>query len=771
MKSFDNFFIAILRLLVKVWLRVCYRLHVIDVKNIPDQGPVMLVGNHFSFLDTLLIYCTCKRKVRFIADDEYLPKKNWLAKYVSRVVDPIRFIPGDRSSTVKMIRRAQESLKNGEVLCIFPEGALTRNGQVRAFKKGFLAILKKTPEVPIVPFGISGFFGSKWSYAKVKGFKTTSPCRPCISYGVPFNYQQAVDEGQSDEQITQRLLHIVQEICVDSYDLKKHPENLWILPPSRSALRGIRKFEKGKLFLVDSTGKEVTSSRALLEILVLRNVFRRILGKETSVGVILPTSASAALVNIALTFNHRIPVNLNYTFTNEVIDHCIHKVGVKKVLTSAQLLKKLPKLKIDADMLVLEDLAKTEIRTSDKLLAVALSCLPTWLLERLLGLNRQKLTDVNTIVFTSGSTGLPKGTILTNSNIVSNCHSFLQSAMPEKEDSIFSALPLFHSFGYTVTSWFVVIHSHRCIYHYNPLDYKMMGEMARKYKPTLTISTPTFLRTYARKCQTEDFASIDFPVAGAEKASKALYDMWEEKFGHELCEGYGATEMAPVLCHTIPSHRAPDNITPYRMDGSVGMPSPGFVAKAIDMETGKEVPPNETGMLIVKGNSITPGYFDDPENTAKIFRDGWYVTGDVVRIDENNFIYITGRESRISKIGGEMAPHILIEERLNDAIKALLADNPSETSQDDNDHFQLVITAVPDEKKGEKLVVLYDSLPFTPEEICKKTSDLDLLPPLWIPATSNFKQVEQIPVLGTGKLDLKGIKKTALEIYQLDSEL
>lgn len=775
MTSFDKCFISFLRACVKLVLCACYRLRVLNVDNIPQEGAVLLVGNHFTFLDSLFVYCTSKRSVRFIADVNFLPKKGKLTQYVICKTGVISFVPGNKSSAVKMIRSAQEALQNGEVVCIFPEGGLTRDGQVRAFKQGFLSILKKAPETPIVPFGIVGFFGSRWAYAKPKKNKSRPTYRPCISYGEPFSVAKARESNQSDAQISQRLLHIVQELCVDACDYEKYPENVWLLPPTRAALRGCRTFGNKQIFLADSTGKEISGSRTLLEILVLRRVLHRVLGPEKYVGVILPTSVGAVLANAAIAFGHRIPVNLNYTLTNEVINNCIGKVNVKKVLTSSQLLKKLPKLEIEADLLVLEDLVKTEIRTSDKIIALLQLLLPTYLLERVLGLIKHKLSDTNTVVFTSGSTGVPKGMVLSNLNIAANGQSFIQSAMPEKYEIIYGTLPFFHSFGYTITVWFPLMSSYPCVYHFNPLDYKMVGAISKKYRPTLFISTPTFMRTYLRKCPKEEFEHIEFPVPGAEKTPKELLDGWKEKFGYELNEGYGATELSPVLCHNLPSHRAPDNITPYHVDGSVGRANPNFVAKVIDMETGEEMPPNESGMLVVKGNSVTSGYYEDPENTAKIFKDGWYVTGDVAKIDDNNFIFITGREMRISKIGGEMAPHILIEERLTEAVEILIAEDPARASVAQNDEgddgYQMVVTAVPDEKKGEKLVVLYTNLPFTPEEICKKINDLELLPSLWAPSAVNFKQIDHIPVLGTGKLDLKGIKKTALEIYGFDRAL
>lgn len=774
MTSFDKICISLLRFIVKIWLYSFYKLRVFNTDNIPEQGPVLLLGNHFSFLDALIVYCSSKRPVRFISDVKFLPLNYSLVRFVVRSIGVITFNPNESKSVVTMLLTAREALRKGEVVCIFPEGAITRDGQVRAFKRGFLSILKRTPDIPIVPFSITGFYGSHWAYTRKKGYKSVPfPYRPCIAYGKIFNLKAARELAQSDEQISQRLLHIVQELCVDINDYNKYPENIFFHTPAREAIRGIRRFGRGHTLLVDSTGKNLDSFQTLTAILVLKRVYHRILRDEKFVGVVLPTSVVGVLSNVALSMDDKIPVNLNYTFTNDVINNCLHRINVTKVITSSQLLKKLPKLKIEADLLVLEELAKVEIRTSDKLVAFFQSLLPTFLLEFILGLRKQKLSDINTIVFTSGSTGMPKGTILSNLNISANCQSFVQSAMPERHLSLYGTLPFFHSFGYTVTVWFPLIQSFKCIYHYNPLDYKAIGEFARKHKPSLFISTPTFMRTYVRKCPKEDFESIFFPVTGAEKTPKELYTSWKEKFGHELNEGYGATEIGPVLSHNIPSCYAPDTITPYHKEGSIGRADPNFVAKVINIQTGDELPPNEPGMLLVKGNSITPGYYQDLENTSKIFRDGWYVTGDIARIDEDNFIFITGREMRISKIGGEMAPHILIEERLVEATKALVQEKNKVNVKDDDDDqgFLMVVTAVPDEKKGEKLVVLSVNLPATPEDICKKVAELSLLPSLWIPSPSNFKTVDQIPVLGTGKLDLKSIKKMALELYGLDREL
>ena len=225
------------------------------------------------------------------------------------------------------------------------------------------------------------------------------------------------------------------------------------------------------------------------------------------------------------------------------------------------------------------------------------------------------------------------------------------------------------------------------------------------------------------------------------------------------------------MSHNIPESDAPDNITPYHKDFSIGCPDPNFVAKVVDPETWEELPPNTPGMMLVKSNSVTVGYYQDQERTRSIFKDGWYITGDIAKIDEDNFIFITGRETRISKIGGEMAPHAFIEEKLQEALQEMSSVATLEKTDDDSTNssaLNLVVTAVPDERKGEKLVVLYVNLPCAPEELCKRVSEIGTLPQLWIPSPVNFKQVPEIPVLGTGKLNLKEVRDTAKRLYGLE---
>jgi acyl-[acyl-carrier-protein]-phospholipid O-acyltransferase/long-chain-fatty-acid--[acyl-carrier-protein] ligase len=234
-------------------------------------------------------------------------------------------------------------------------------------------------------------------------------------------------------------------------------------------------------------------------------------------------------------------------------------------------------------------------------------------------------------------------------------------------------------------------------------------------------------------------------------------DAWEKKFGHRPGEGYGATELSPCPATNMPDCRRPDEYYLYRKDGSIGRASPNIAIKIVDLETGVDLPPDEVGMIVVKGPTVMKGYYKQPELTAEVIKNGWYTTGDVGKIDEDGFVWITGRQNRISKIGGEMVPHILIEEQIQKII-----DGAGPVDENATPGPMIAVTAVPHPTKGEQIIVLHRPLPISSEEIVAKMIASNL-PRIWIPHHTAFIKIETIPVLGTGKLDLAAVKKTALE--------
>lgn len=504
---------------------------------------------------------------------------------------------------------------------------------------------------------------------------------------------------------------------------------------------------------IDSTGDSLNGAQLLTKALVLRRLLEReVLAEgEQRVGVLLPPANGSVVVNAALALSGKVAVNLNYSGSADVINACVKAAGLKHVLTTEKVLDKLG-ITLDCEAVKLDGL-KDHVTLFDKLAgAFGGYVMPAGMLESRLGLNRVSMDDMVTIIFTSGSTGVPKGVVLSHRNLVANIRAFAQAVHLDSDDVIIGILPFFHAFGYTVTLWAPLILDLSGAYHFNPLDAKQVGKLCKKSGGTLLLSTPTFLRSYIKRVPVEDFATLEVAVVGAEKMPVPLADAFEKKFGIRPVEGYGATELAPVAAVNIPPNRSRTTATDWR-EGSIGLPLPGVKARIVDPESRADLPAGTDGMLEVRGPNLMCGYLDDDAKTAEVVKDGWYVTGDIAHIDTEGFIHITGRQSRFSKIGGEMVPHLRVEEE----IQAFLAD-------EDEEELLAVVTAVPDEKKGEKLIVVHLPIDKTPDEVIEALRGRGL-PNLWIPSADSFMEVPELPLLGSGKLDLKGLAEVARERY------
>jgi acyl-[acyl-carrier-protein]-phospholipid O-acyltransferase/long-chain-fatty-acid--[acyl-carrier-protein] ligase len=524
------------------------------------------------------------------------------------------------------------------------------------------------------------------------------------------------------------------------------------LPLPRQMLRSCAR-NRFRRKAVDSTGGSLTGGQTLMKALVLRRLLERhvLSPDEKRVGVLLPPSTGGLVVNAALALMGRVAVNLNYSASEETINACIEAAGIRHVLTSGKVLDKLG-MKLAGELVLLESF-KDKVTLGDKLAGVIGGYLtPVAMLESRLGLAAIGMDDVVTIIFTSGSTGRPKGVVLTHENIVSNIRAFESAVHLDRDDVLLGILPFFHAFGYTVTLWAPLILDVAGAYHFNPLDARQVGKLCQENKATILLSTPTFLRSYIKRIEPAEFATLDVVVVGAEKMPIPVAEAFEKRFGVRPVEGYGATELAPVAAVNIPPTRSRTVEVDLR-EGSIGKPLPGVRARVVDPETLVELPIETEGMLEVTGPNLMQGYLDDPDKTAEVVKDGWYITGDMARIDPEGFIYITGRQSRFSKIGGEMVPHLRVEEEIQEYLAA-----------EDEERQLAVVTGVPDEKKGERLVVLHLPIDKTPDQIITALRAKGL-PNLWIPGTECFLEVPELPLLGSGKLDLKGLAKVALEHF------
>ncbi|HJZ75865.1 MAG TPA: AMP-binding protein [Vicinamibacterales bacterium] len=490
--------------------------------------------------------------------------------------------------------------------------------------------------------------------------------------------------------------------------------------------------------VADSTGRELTFGRTLTGALLLSRAIRRLAPDDRNIGLLLPASVGGALANIAATFAGKVPVNLNFTAGHDAMAAAIERTGITTILTSRAFVARAG-IETLRGMVYLEDLLAATSAATRAAMLTAARALPAAAIARLF-LAPAATDALATIIFSSGSTGMPKGVMLTHRNVLANIDAANAVFQLQPNDVMLGILPFFHSFGFTATLWLPLCIGCAAAYHPNPTDAKTIGELAARYHATILISTPTFAAAYIRKIQPEQFAHLRLAIVGAERLRDPIASAFKDKFGVDLLEGYGCTEMAPVVAVNAddPSRRGSRR-------GSVGRPLPGIEAKVVDIDTGAGPLVGKEGLLLVRGPSQMIGYLGDPERTQAALRDGWYVTGDIAVMDEDGFIHITDRLSRFSKIAGEMVPHMKVEEEL----QALL-DEP----------HTCVVTAVPDDVKGERLVAFYTDPDLTPQMIWERLGESSL-PRLWIPKREEIRFIESIPTLGTGKVDLRAVRALA----------
>ena len=724
------------RLLVWALMHTLYRMTVVGKKNIPQKGGALLVSNSVSYIDHALIFASMGRPVRFFMGREFYehPLLNPLARV-------IRAIPVASNDSPRMIgealREARESIKQGELVCIFAEGGVTFTGNMLPFGRGMEFIMRNLT-APIIPMHLDRIWGTTFSINNGK-FSWHLPKVIPYPVTVTFGKQMPAFSKAGDVRLA------VQELSADAFRLRGENQKKLHISFIDEAKRHPFKF-----CMADSLGTNLSYIKTLAGMITLSKALFPGAGaeeKDEKIGIFLPTSCASALVNGAVLLSGKIPVNLNYTSSKEIITTCEKQCSMKTVITSRAFLEKLS-FPADENMIFLEDVRKNISRLSQLKYFLAAVLLPAALIKMLFVRGDKKsIDDVATVIFSSGSTGEPKGIMLTHQNISSNIESIYQIIALQGKDILMGILPFFHSFGFTAALWFPLESGVGVVYHTNPLDAQTVGEMVSKFKATLIMGTPTFFSAYQRKCAKEQFASLRFIVAGAEKLKQHIAESFFQKFNVPPFEGYGCSELSPVVSLGIPSyiHPAGKFVQVGNKPGTVGHPIPGVAAKIVHPETFEMLPVGKEGLLMIKGPNVMKGYLNDPVKTAEVIRDGWYVTGDIATIDEDGFIAIRDRLSRFSKIAGEMVPHVRIEDEIH-----LILGAPDQVC---------AVTALPDDKKGERLVVLYRGnvdVPGVWDELNKKD-----IPKLWIPKKECFVRIEEIPLLGSGKLDLKKLRQLA----------
>jgi acyl-[acyl-carrier-protein]-phospholipid O-acyltransferase/long-chain-fatty-acid--[acyl-carrier-protein] ligase len=723
----------LLRFVGVVVTRCAYRLRILGRDRVPIEGPALLVCNHVSWMDALLLLATQQRRIRFLAERGTW-EQPWLRPLMRLMgIIPVSTADGPKK-VVASLRAAREALDAGYLVCIFAEGALTRSGNLLAFRSGFEHIVKGT-DYPILPVYLGGAWGSIFSYAHGTPLRRLPVSFP---YPVTIVFGDPMPATSSAADVRERILELS---CRYFEDRKRQRRPLFA-----EFARTARHNWFGEA-MADSAGRRLTYAQALTAALALARALKPRVAGQTYVGVLLPPSIGGALANLALSALGKAPVNLNFTASEAAFRSAIRQADIRCVVASRAFLEKLGgKVQPPEGTVCLEDLM-AGIGAGAKALAwLRAGLLPSGWLGRIKGFEPDRVAAV---LFSSGSTAEPKGVRLSHHNLASNIEALRMVFHPSDRDAVCAALPFFHSFGFTATLWFPLLSGFRAVYHPSPLDAKGVAEVVRGHGATLLFATPTFLTAYLRRAEPDDFRTLRLVVAGAEKLRPALADAFAEKFGIRPLEGYGATELAPVAALNVPDVELGGIRQVGAKPGTVGHPLPGVAVRIVDPATGQAVRQGQDGLLLVKGPNVMLGYLGQPAKTAEVLRDGWYNTGDIAHEDRDGFLAITDRLSRFSKIAGEMVPHVAVEDELQRRLGRTLQ--------------SLAVTSVADAKRGERLVVLYTDEAGGAADLRRAVAASEL-PNLWKPDAASLFRVDALPLLGSGKLDLKGLRERATQL-------
>jgi len=514
---------------------------------------------------------------------------------------------------------------------------------------------------------------------------------------------------------------------------------------ANACLRGLKR-KPFQTAIIDGMDNSKLSRGQLLGVAIALSRHLKRQNAERRIGIVLPPGKGAIVANVAVVLAGRIPVNLNFTSARESIDSAQKQAALKTTISARQVAKRLQNFPWTPQVINLDELLPA--------MKPAILCwwilgliVPVPLLSRSLQLPQIGDREEALLLFTSGSSGAPKGVALSHRNIIGNVSQFavLLNSLPD--EMILASLPFFHSFGCTVTLWYPILERVRIVTYPSPLEAAKNAAVVKRYRATVMFATPTFLRGYLRKAEPEQMRSLRLIITGAEKLPGDLAQAFEQRFGKPIYEGYGLTETSPVISVNLPDpvpKVAGVSVQPSSRPGSTGKMAPGIAAEIRDPETNRKLSLHESGMLWLRGPNVFDGYLDDPARSAEVLRDGWFKTGDLGRFDEDGFLFIEGRLSRFAKIGGEMVPHETVEQKV---LAALKLEAQAERI--------IAVMSMPDEAKGEALVLL-TSIDIDPQLLRSALHEANV-PNLWVPRV--IRRVEAIPVLASGKLDLGKCKE------------
>lgn len=716
---------CLLKICCFVFIRFLYRVRIFGLDKIPKNEALIFESNYTSAIDPLFIAFACKKNVCCI-----IPQTNrsslyaFLLRIFECIEEPQEKIGQEYASFIKKVKKI---LSEKKVVCFFPENQVTKNGLIGKFHDKLADIAWEYSQVKIVPVYIGPALHGKNEYEKNirrKGFVNICFGNPLLCNTEPYKVRNAIMELSAEVELLPRY----NEKTLHYNFLNRAKTKLW-----------------GKLFH-EAEGKTLSMFEILLKSLLLSRIIRKTQRQSRYIGVLLPNSNAAAISILSVMYADLVPAILSFSVAPLVFKRAIEKSGIDVILTSRLFIEKI-KFEQMPEMIFIEDITE-KIKFIHKLfIGLAIFFLPSLVLIRLFSkATYANLHNAAVLLFSSGSSGTPKGIILSHHNVNSNVNSFINiMGLNPKMDKITGCLPLFHSFGMNICFWVPLMCGIGVVFIKNPLEIDEVIKSIRNYKLTLLATTPTILNAYVKKSESSDFKTLRLLIVGGEKFNPKDIKWIRNITGVEPIEGFGCTELSPVVSINI-ADDFKNLSTMSGKFGSIGKALPGTAAKIVNQDTWKDVLPDRKGLLLIKSSSVMEGYLSE-DSTKNAIIDGWYNTGDIASIDEEGYITIAGRVSRFSKIAGEMVSHELIEALIYEYL--------------DIGERLVAVMGVKDVMKGERLLVLYSKLDLNPHKIINFLLKKGLSN-LWVPKIKDFIKIDEIPLLGTGKMDIVKLNEIAV---------
>ncbi len=617
----------VLRLLCWMLTHTLYRIRVVGAEHLPTHGPALLVCNHVSYVDGLLVAACVQRFIRFLIYRPIYeaPALRWLFRLLHAI--PITGGPGAPVA----LAQAREALQAGHVVCIFAEGSITRTGNLLPFKRGFEQIMAGL-QVPIIPMHLDQLWNTPLSF---QGARVLGSWPPKFPYPVTVSFAAPLPATATAPQVRQAVLEL------GSTAMLTRPRATATLPRRFIATA---KHRWSALCLADTTSQRWTYGQVLVHSLLLARWLRTRWPQARHLGIYLPLSATAALLHVAVALAGKVPIMLDTEESPDVLQATLRQYAIDLVLTArtSQLMLSLPSA-IEA---IAIDTHLSDTRWVRRLRRLPVTWLVRWLPTALLqALCTEATSDPDalaTLVRTADEAESRQGVMLSHRNILATVEGLQQVLPLQRHDCLLGVLPLSHALGALATLWFPLLSGCGVVYH-AAAEARTVGDAVARYRATMLVATPARYAAYLDACPTEALRSLRYAVSGTAPLEASLADAFHAKYGVALVAGYGCAEMAAIVALNIADVQYGSRRQLGSKPGTVGQPLPGVALRVVDPSTGQSVPPQTVGVLWLYGPHRMLGYWGQPEQTAQVFREGWYVTGELASLDDDGFLSLVGQ--------------------------------------------------------------------------------------------------------------------------------